>query len=91
VADLIVVDGDPLADVGVLTREGAVVEVVKDGRRIDLSRPLPERRPRAGEKVSFLAACPLTRAFALEDTRLAQAARAGETLSDQQMAELAKA
>ncbi len=91
VADLIVVDGDPQADGGVLTREGAVVEVVKDGRRIDLSRPLPERRPRAGEKVSFLAACPLTRAFALEDTRLAQAARAGETLSDQQMAELAKA
>lgn len=91
IADVIVVDGDPLADIGVLAREGAIVEVVKEGRRIDLSRPLPERRPRAGEKVSFLAACPLTRAFALEDTALAAAARTGDVLSDEQMAELSKA
>jgi imidazolonepropionase-like amidohydrolase len=90
-ADVIVVDGDPLADIRVLGREGAVVEVIKEGRRIDLSRPIPERRPRAGEKVSFLAACPLTRAFALEDTALAEAARDGEVLSDEQMAELSKA
>ncbi len=91
VADVIVVDGDPLADIGVLAREGAIVEVVKEGRRIDLSRPIPERRPRAGEKVSFLAACPLTRAFALEDTALAAAARTGDVLTDEQMAELSKA
>ena len=65
--------------------------MIKEGRRIDLSRPIPERRPRAGEKVSFLAACPLTRAFALEDTQLADAARTGDVLSDEQMAELAKA
>lgn len=90
-ADVIVVDGDPLADVKVLGREGAILEVIKEGRRIDLSRPIPERKSRAGEKVSFLAACPLTRAFALEDTKLAGAARNGEVLSDQQMAELAKA
>jgi imidazolonepropionase-like amidohydrolase len=90
-ADVIVVDGDPLADIRVLGREGAIVEVIKEGRRIDLSRPIPERRPRAGEKVSFLAACPLTRAFALEDTKLADAARNGEVLSDQEMAELSKA
>lgn len=91
VADVIVVDGDPLADIRILGREGAIVEVIKEGRRIDLSRPIPERRPRAGEKVSFLAACPLTRAFALEDTELAGAARAGDVLSDEQMAELSKA
>jgi imidazolonepropionase-like amidohydrolase len=90
-ADVIVVDGDPLADITVLGRQGAIVEVIKEGRRIDLSRPIPERRPRPGEKVSFLAACPLTRAFALEDTAFAEAARNGETLSDDQMAELAKA
>ncbi len=91
IADVIVVDGDPLADITVLGRQGAIVEVIKDGRRIDLSRPVPERRPRPGEKVSFLAACPLTRAFALEDTALAEAGRNGETLTDQQMADLAKA
>jgi imidazolonepropionase-like amidohydrolase len=90
-ADVIVVDGDPLADIGVLAREGAIVEVFTGGRRVDLSRPIPERRPRAGEKVSFLAACPLTRAFALEDTALAAAARDGDVLSDEQMAELSKA
>ncbi|MGZ4649860.1 MAG: amidohydrolase family protein, partial [Kineosporiaceae bacterium] len=91
IADVIVVDGDPLADITVLGRQGAIVEVIKDGRRIDLSRPVPERKPRPGEKVSFLAACPLTRAFALEDTALAGAARDGKTLTDEQMAELAKA
>lgn len=91
IADVIVVDGDPLADIKVLGREGAIVEVIKEGRRIDLSRPIPERRPRPGEKVSFLAACPLTRAFALEDTNLADAARNGDVLSDEQMAELSKA
>jgi len=90
-ADVIVVDGDPLADITVLGREGAILEVIKEGRRIDLSRPIPERRPRPGEKVSFLAACPLTRAFALDDTSFVQAAERGETLSDEQMAELSKA
>jgi imidazolonepropionase-like amidohydrolase len=90
-ADVIVVDGDPLADITVLGRQGAIVEVIKEGRRIDLTRPIPERRPRSGEKVSFLAACPLTRAFALEDTALAEAARSGDALSDEQMADLAKA
>lgn len=90
-ADVIVVDGDPLADITVLSREGAIVEVIKGGRRIDLSRPLPERRSRPGEKVTFLATCPLTRSFALSDTALRDAARDGDVLSDEQMAELAKA
>lgn len=90
-ADVIVVDGDPLADITVLSREGAIVEVIKGGRRIDLTRPLPERRSRPGEKVTFLATCPLTRSFALSDTALSDAAREGDVLSDEQMAELAKA
>lgn len=90
-ADVIVVDGDPLADITVLAREGAIVEVIKEGRRIDLSRPIPERRPTPGEKVSFLATCPLTRSFALSDTNLDQAARNGDVLSDEELAQLAKA
>lgn len=89
IADVIVVDGDPLADIGVLYREGAVVEVIKQGRRIDLSRPLPERTFRSGEKVSFLAACPLTRAFALEDTALAGGNQ--PVLSDEDLVELSRA
>jgi imidazolonepropionase-like amidohydrolase len=91
IADVIVVDGDPLRDLTVLTRDGAVTEVVKGGRRIDLTRPLPERSFRPGERVSFLAACPLTRAFALEDTALAAAAEDGGVLTDDQLAELARA
>ncbi|GAA0828040.1 amidohydrolase family protein [Streptosporangium amethystogenes subsp. fukuiense] len=89
VADVIVVDGDPLKDVTVLVREGAIHEVIKDGVRVDLTRPIPERRPRAGEKVAFLAACPLTRAFAFEDTALA--ASGVEPLTDEQILDLSRA
>ena len=87
-ADVIVVDGDPLADITVLLREGAIVEVVKEGQRVDMSRPIPERKPRAGEKVSFLAACPLTRAFAFEDTQLAEGEPA---LTDDELLDLSHA
>lgn len=90
IGDVIVVDGDPLADVTVLTRPGAIVEVVKDGRRIDLSRPIPERRPRSGEKVAFLAACPLTRAFAWEDTAAGREA-SEPPLTDAQLRALSRA
>lgn len=87
-ADVIVVDGDPLADVTVLLREGAILEVIKEGQRVDMSRPIPERTPRSGEKVSFLAACPLTRAFAFEDTQLAH----GEPiLTDDELSDLSHA
>lgn len=89
-ADVIVVDGDPVADITVLGRPGAIHEVIKDGHRIDLTRPIPERRPRPGEKVSFLATCPLTRSFAYADTAAGRA-DAGAVLSDDQLAELAKA
>jgi imidazolonepropionase-like amidohydrolase len=87
-ADVIVVDGDPLADVTVLLREGAINEVFKEGQRVDMSRPIPERTPRSGEKVSFLAACPLTRAFALEDTQLADGE---QVLTDDELRDLSHA
>ena len=90
IADVIVVDGDPLQDISVLYREGAMKEVIKDGRRIDLSTPLPERSFRSGEKVAFLAACPLTRSFAFEDTELGRAMQ-GERLSDEELLALSRA
>lgn len=89
IADVIVVDGDPLLDITVLVRPGVIHEVIKAGHRVDLSRPVPERTPVAGEKVSFLAACPLTRAFALEDTALTEAD--APTLSDEEMFDLSRA
>lgn len=89
IADVIVVDGDPLRDITVLTKVGAIHEVIKAGRRIDISRPIPERKPRAGEKVAFLAACPLTRAFAFEDTALGLGA--GQPLTENQLRDLSRA
>ncbi len=86
-ADVIVVDGDPLRDIKVLAREGAITEVIKAGRRIDITTPIPDRGPRPGEKVAFLATCPLTRSFALEDTNLAPK----DVLTDQELSDLAKA
>lgn len=86
-ADVIVVDGDPLRDIKVLARHGAITEVIKAGKRIDISTPIPERTARPGEKVAFLATCPLTRSFALEDTALPT----NGVLSEQELADLAKA
>lgn len=34
-ADLLIVDGDPLTDIGVLAREGGIVSVIKDGALVD--------------------------------------------------------
>jgi len=46
-ADLIVVDGDPLVDIGILGDRERLVAVFKGGRSVDLSaRPLPRRRMR---------------------------------------------
>ncbi|WP_018332065.1 metal-dependent hydrolase family protein [Actinomycetospora chiangmaiensis] len=70
IADVLVVDGDPLADVRVLQDRERIVEVIKDGRRIDLVTPIPERKQRASDQVRFLAACPLTRSLALTEDDL---------------------
>jgi imidazolonepropionase-like amidohydrolase len=70
IADVLVLDGDPLADVRVLQDKERIVEVVKEGTRIDLSTPIPEHRPRSSDQVRFLAACPLTRSLALTEEQL---------------------
>jgi cytosine/adenosine deaminase-related metal-dependent hydrolase len=69
-ADVLVVDGDPLADVTVLQRKEAIVEVLKEGRRIDLTTPIPEHKQRTSDQVRFLAACPLTRSLAFTEEQL---------------------
>ncbi len=70
VADVLVVDGDPLADITVLQDRERIVEVIKDGKRTDLSTPIPERRLRATDQVRFLASCPLTRGLALTEEQI---------------------
>ncbi|WP_433802858.1 amidohydrolase family protein [Actinomycetospora sp. CA-084318] len=70
IADVLVVDGDPLRDVRVLQDKERIVEVIKDGRRIDITTPIPERTQRASDQVRFLAACPLTRSLALTEDDL---------------------
>ncbi len=60
-ADLLVVDGDPSADVSVLGDRANLRHVISRGRPVDLDRPWPERRPLPGEKVGVWAAEPLTR------------------------------
>ncbi|MCD2187903.1 metal-dependent hydrolase family protein [Actinomycetospora soli] len=70
IADVLVIDGDPLRDVRVLQDKERIVEVIKDGRRIDITTPIPERTQRASDQVRFLAACPLTRSLALTEDDL---------------------
>ncbi|MQA17581.1 MAG: amidohydrolase family protein, partial [Pseudonocardiaceae bacterium] len=70
IADVLVLDGDPLADVRILQERERIVEVIKEGRRVDLVTPIPERRMRATDQVRFLAACPLTRSLALTEEQL---------------------
>ncbi|HXV91889.1 MAG TPA: amidohydrolase family protein, partial [Pseudonocardia sp.] len=74
-ADVLVVDGDPLADVRILQEKERIVEVIKGGRRIDLTAPIPEHRPRTSDQVRFLASCPLTRSLAFTEEQLAKLAR----------------
>ncbi|GAA4841139.1 amidohydrolase family protein [Actinomycetospora corticicola] len=70
IADVLVIDGDPLRDVRMLQDRERIVEVIKDGRRIDITTPIPERKQRASDQVRFLAACPLTRSLALTEADL---------------------
>jgi imidazolonepropionase-like amidohydrolase len=59
-ADVLVVDGDPAADITVLGDRRRLTHVFSRGRAVDLDRPWPERAPLAGEKVGTWAARPLT-------------------------------
>jgi imidazolonepropionase-like amidohydrolase len=50
-ADLIVVDGDPSADISILGDRSRLRHVFSRGRSVDLDRPWPERAALPGEKV----------------------------------------
>lgn len=70
IADVLVIDGDPLQNIKILQEKERIVEVIKDGKRVDLTTPIPERKPRPSDQVRFLAACPLTRSLALTEEQL---------------------
>ena len=57
---VLVVDGDPLADIRILQDKQRLKEVISRGNRVDLTAPWPERRRIAGEKVGNWAAEVLT-------------------------------
>jgi imidazolonepropionase-like amidohydrolase len=59
-ADVLVVDGDPTANITVLQDKSRLSEVICRGERTDLSAPWPEHRPIAGWKVSGWASEVLT-------------------------------
>lgn len=50
-ADLIVLDGDPVADITVLQDRSRLRHVVKGGIEVNLDRPWPSRGPLPGEQV----------------------------------------
>ncbi|MBW0089406.1 amidohydrolase family protein [Pseudonocardia sp. KRD-184] len=70
IADVLVVDGDPLADVKILQDKAAIAEVIKGGKRIDITTPIPEQKLRSSDQVRFLASCPLTRSLAFTEEQL---------------------
>ncbi len=74
-ADVLVVDGDPVADVAILQDRARLRHVISRGKRVDTERPLPERTIYPREQVRFLAACPLTRQLALTDAELEDLSR----------------
>ena len=51
VADVIVVDRDPLADIRVLNDRRRLTAVISRGETVDLDRPWPEHGPIQGGKV----------------------------------------
>ena len=59
-ADVLVVDGDPAADVTVLADRANLRSVISRGQLVDLDRPWPTRAPIPGEKVANWAASLLT-------------------------------
>ncbi len=70
IADLLVVDGDPLANIAVLQDVKKILVVMKDGELVDLDRPWPEKKDWAFEQtITFgwkLAENPSVSAFAAE-------------------------
>lgn len=74
-ADVLVIDGDPLADIKILQDRSRISEVISRGKRVDLTSPIPERRLSSTEQVRFLASCPLTQGLALSETDLERLSR----------------
>ena len=64
-ADVLIIDGDPLADLGVLGDRERIRHVFKGGREVDLARREPERGSITGWRVSPFANRALTRDVAL--------------------------
>lgn len=63
-ADVIVLDRDPLADVRVLNEPKHLRHVISKGRPVDLTQPWPTRAHFPGEKVGNWTTKPLTRELA---------------------------
>ena len=59
-ADVLVVDGNPAADVTVLQDRSNLKAVISRGQPVDLTMPWPDRRSIPGEKVANWAAQTLT-------------------------------
>ncbi|MEM7568521.1 MAG: amidohydrolase family protein [Pseudomonadota bacterium] len=64
-ADVIAVKGDVTKDVTLLGQPGAIEHIFKGGTSIDLSTPLPERKPLPSWRVSQYSTQPATRHRAL--------------------------
>ncbi len=77
-ADLLVIDGDPLADIAVLQDPRKVLVVMKDGEQVNLDRPWPTKKDWAYEQtISFgwkLAENPAVRALSAAHRRSGEAA-----------------
>ena len=58
-ADVLVIDGDPLADIRILNDRSKLAAVISRGRSVDLDRPWPQWRDVAGWKPGAWAARPL--------------------------------
>lgn len=61
VADVLVIDGDPTTDIGLLNDRSALRHVISGGRAVDLDVPWPERAALPGEKVGLWSRDLLTR------------------------------
>jgi len=49
-ADILVIDGDPLADIGILADPARITAILHDGEEVDRAGPAPERRRMAHER-----------------------------------------
>jgi imidazolonepropionase-like amidohydrolase len=49
-ADILVVDGDPLADIGILGDPKRIALILHDGDEVDRTQPIPERKRMAHER-----------------------------------------